>query len=147
VPPPRHRKPTFASSLTPKAERKPRITPESDRDQRPVWLVERMDFDGPWCWKKMDVEALHRVHERLSAFERMTFREIEGRQNHRIPVERLGKEARDRLIEIGIDEYDEVLSLRVTKAERVWGLKAPNGIYLLWWDPAHSVYPMNVADN
>jgi acyl-CoA synthetase (AMP-forming)/AMP-acid ligase II len=90
--PPRHRKPTFANSLTPKAERKPRITPESDRDQRPVWLVERIDFDGPWCWKKMDVEALHRVHERLSAFERMTFREIEGKQNHQIPVERLGKE-------------------------------------------------------
>ena len=145
--PPRHRKPTFANSLTPKVERKPRITPESDRDQRPVWLVERIDFDGPWCWKKMDVEALHRVHERLSAFERMTFREIEGKQNHQIPVERLGKEARDRLMEIGIDEYDEVLSLRVTKAERVWGLKAPNGIYLLWWDPTHSVYPMNVTDN
>lgn len=144
---PRHRKPTVANSLTPKAERKPRITPESDRDQRPVWLVERIDFDGPWCWKKMDVEALHRVHERLSAFERMTFREIEGKQNHQIPVERLGKEARDPLIEIGIDEYDEVLSLRVTKAERVWGLKALNGIYLLWWDPMHSVYPMNITDN
>ncbi|MFL5541345.1 MAG: hypothetical protein ACJ8J0_20320 [Longimicrobiaceae bacterium] len=138
---PRHRKPTFADSLTPKEERKPRVTPESDRERSPVWLVGRLDFDGPWCWKKMDFDALHRVHERLSAFERMTFKEIEGKQNHPIPVERLGKEARDRLIELGIDEYDEVLSLRMTKVERVWGLKAPNGIYLLWWDPTHTVYP------
>lgn len=144
---PRHRKPTFADSLTPKAERKPRATPESDRDRSPVWLVGRIDFDGPWCWTKMDFDALRRVHERLSAFERMTFREIEGKQNHQIPVERLGKEARDRLIELGIDEYDEVLSLRVTRVERVWGLRAPNGIYLLWWDPMHSVYPMNITDN
>ncbi|HET7233370.1 MAG TPA: hypothetical protein VFJ16_25385 [Longimicrobium sp.] len=95
----------------------------------------------------MDVETLHRVHERLCAFERMTFKEIEGKKNHEIPVERLGKEARDRLLELGVDEYDEVLSLRVTKAERVWGLKAPNGIYLLWRDPAHTVYPMNITDN
>jgi|GEM_PF-4439312 len=51
------------------------------------------------------------------------------------------------ILTLGIYEYDEVLSLRVTKAERVWGLKAPVGIDLLWWDPAHSVYPMNVADN
>jgi hypothetical protein len=143
----RHRKPTFADSLTPSAERKPRVAPQSDRDESPVWLLQRMDFDGPWCWKTMDVETLHRVHERLSAFERMTFKEIEGRKNHRIPVERLGSTARQRLVELGIDEYDEVLSLRVTSAERVWGLKAPNGIFLLWWDPAHSVYPMNLADN
>ncbi len=112
-----------------------------------MWLLERMDFDGPWCWKRMDMETLHRVHERLCAFERMTFGEIEGKKNHEIPVERLGREARNRLLELGVDEYDEVLSLRVTKAERVWGLKAPNGIYLLWWDPAHTVYPMNVTDN
>lgn len=144
---PRHRKPSFAQSLAPRDERVPRLTPESDRGQMPVWLFARIDFDGPWCWKRMDIGTLHRVHERLSAFEGMTFSEISGRHNHQIPVERLGKPARERLVELGIDEYDEVLSLRVTKAERVWGLKAPNGVYLLWWDPSHSVYPMNIHDN
>lgn len=95
----------------------------------------------------MDLDAMHRVHKRLTDFERMTFKEIDGKKNHEIPVERLGKEAQTRLLELGIEEYDEVLSLRVTQAERVWGLKAPNGIYLLWWDPAHTVYPMNLAYN
>ncbi|MFL5384630.1 MAG: hypothetical protein ACJ8GN_19070 [Longimicrobiaceae bacterium] len=41
---PRHRKPTFAESLAPKEERKPRATPESDRERSPVWLVGRIDF-------------------------------------------------------------------------------------------------------
>ena len=100
----RHRKPSFADSLAPKGERKPRVAPESDRDDSPVWLLQRIDFDGPWCWKRMDLETLHRVHERLSAFERMTFKEIEGRRNHQIPVERLGKAAQNRLVELGIDE-------------------------------------------
>jgi len=55
-----------------------RLTPESDRDHMPAWLLARIDFDGPWCWKRMGVETMHRVHERLSAFEGMTFKEIDG---------------------------------------------------------------------
>jgi hypothetical protein len=144
---PRHRQPTFAQSLTPREEKKPRVAPGSDRDRTPVWLLGLMDFGGPWCWRKMTLHTLDRVRVRLAAFERMTFKEIEGKKNHEIPVEQLGKMAQDRLIELGIDEYDAVLSLRVTTVERVWGLKAPHGIFLLWWDPAHSVYPMNITDN
>ena len=55
--------------------------------------------------------------------------------------------ARPRTGEDGIEDFDAVLSLRITKAERVWGLKARRGICLLWWDPSHTVYPMNIADN
>lgn len=73
--------------------------------------------------------------------------EIEGRQNHQIPVKQLGKAARDRLMQLGFDDFDSLLSLRVTKTERIWGVKATNGISLLWWDPEHTVYPMNIANN
>ena len=144
---PRHRHAKRDRSLVSGEKLNPPRTSDSDRNRTPVWLAGRMDFDGPWCWKKMDVEALHRVHARLSAFERMTFGEIEGRHNHQIPIEQLAKQARDRLYELGIDDYDSVLSLRITKVERVWGLKDPFGVFLLWWDPDHSVYPMNIADN
>ena len=144
---PRHRQPTFAQSLAPTEDKKPRVATGSDRDRMPVWLLGMMDFGGPWCWWKMDLAAVDRVRERLAALERMTFKEIEGKKSHEIPVEQLGREAQARLLELGIDEYDAVLSLRVTTAERVWGLKAPRGIYLLWWDPAHRVYPMNITDN
>ncbi|HET7233371.1 MAG TPA: hypothetical protein VFJ16_25390 [Longimicrobium sp.] len=44
----RHRKPSFADSLAPREERKPLASAGSDRDRQPVWLLERIDFDGPW---------------------------------------------------------------------------------------------------
>ncbi|MEW5928007.1 MAG: hypothetical protein AB1941_11015 [Gemmatimonadota bacterium] len=143
----RHREPTFAQSLTPPNERRPRVAPGSDRSEKPVWLLQKVDFDGPWCWKKMDIETMLRVWGRLSSFETMTFGEIEGKKNHSIPKEQLCPRAQERLREIELDDYDAVLSLRVTKQERVWGIKTTGGVLLLWWDPEHSVYPMNIADN
>jgi len=67
----RHRKPTFAQSLTPREERKPRVAPGSDRDQGPVWLAGLMDFAGPWSWRTMDLVTVERVRERLAALERV----------------------------------------------------------------------------
>src|SRR4029078_1900316 len=96
----RRRKPGFAQGGTFSGKGRPRFPLDSDRDRKPAWLAGRMDFDRPWCWKKLDVGAGHRVQARLSAFEQMTYGEIEGKQNHEIPVEQLGKEARDRLIEL-----------------------------------------------
>lgn len=95
----------------------------------------------------MDRETMDSVRARLASFESMTFGEIEGKKNHEIPVERLSPEAQARLQELQLDEYDVVLSLRVAKRERVWGIKTPTGVLLLWWDPEHTVYPVNVTDN
>jgi hypothetical protein len=143
----KHRAPTFAQSLIDPGQRKPRVEPGSDRDVKPVWLFQKVDFDGPWCWKKLDVETMLRVWQRLSNFETMTFAEIEGKKSHPIPKERLCAEAQERIRKLELDDYDDVLSLRVTTIERVWGIKTPGGVLLLWWDPEHTVYPMNIADN
>jgi hypothetical protein len=143
----RPKSPTFKDSLAPRPDRQPRLNPGSDRVQKPSWLFAKLDFDGPWCWKRMDTVAALEVCARLAAFESMTWAEIEGKQNHPIPVERLPREAQERLILRGLDDYDSVLSLRITKRGRVWGVKTANGVLLLWWDPEHSVCPMNIADN
>lgn len=144
----RHRLPTFKDSLTPVGERRPRIAAGSDRDDRPTWLLGKLELDGPWGWLAMDAETAARVKERLVGFESMTFGEIEGKKHHEIPRGRLCNEAQARLNGLDLDEsWDLVLSLRVGTRERVWGLKSPSGVLLLWWDPEHTVYPMNITDN
>ena len=93
---PRHRQPTFAQSLAPAEEKRPRAAPGSDRDRTPAWLLALMDFGGPWCWNGLDIATLHRVRERLAALEGMAFKEIVGKKSHEIPVEQLGREAQTR---------------------------------------------------
>lgn len=96
----------------------------------------------------MDPETAFRVKERLVGFESMTFGEIEGKKHHEISRGKLCAEAQARLDALDLDEsWDLVLSLRVATAERVWGLKSASGVLLLWWDPEHTVYPMNITDN
>lgn len=106
-----------------------------------------MDLDGPWSWSLIDAPALRKVRERLGHLERMTFGEIEGHQHHEIPSARLSSEARRRLRDLRLDDFDTVLSLRIGKRERVWGLKSAGGVLLLWWDPRHSVYPVDTTGN
>ncbi len=72
----------------------------------------------------------------------MTWAELlGGKQNHNVSVSDLCKAARQRLEEIGQDDIDELLSLRLSGKERVWGILSEGVCTLLWWDPEHQVCP------
>jgi hypothetical protein len=60
--------------------------------------------------------------------------------NHKMDVGLLEKDARDRLVELRLDDLDELWSLRLSAQERVWGVITLNVFSLLWWDPEHTVY-------
>jgi hypothetical protein len=86
-------------------------------------------------------EDFDRVLAKLQNFESMKWREILGEDHHLIPVERLCKQAQDRLESIRLDDIDEVLSMRVGGLERVIGWRFDGAVYLLWWDPRHEACP------
>jgi hypothetical protein len=56
-------------------------------------------------------------------------------------VGELCKTARDRLEDLRLEDIDELVSLRLGGAERVWGIRDGNVMLLLWWDPEHAVCP------
>jgi hypothetical protein len=102
-----------------------------------------MDLEGPWGWSKVDEETLRKLHRALSQYEANTWGEIAGnRNNHCGPmsVDKLAPAARSRLQEIAQDDVDELFKLKVDHLGRVWGIKDRHILYLLWWDPAHTVY-------
>jgi hypothetical protein len=84
------------------------------------------------------------IREKLASFETMTWREIlldAKKQNHNVSVDKLIKEAQDRLFEIFSEKLDELTSLRLTGKGRIWG-KIDEGVMdLLWWDAEHRVCP------
>ena len=110
----------------------------------PSWRVSRMELADPYGWQKLTIEEARRVIIRLGHFESMTWNEIlvgANKQNHSVSIDGLSKEARNRLEELQLDDLDELLSLRISGEERVWGILQEGVVLVLWWDPEHRVCP------
>src|SRR5262245_19142893 len=106
-----------------------------------------MEMATPWGWSEVDPDTMHRIRNRLAGYESMEWRHILGQQNHSMPVTRLCREAQNRLVALGLDDVDTLYSLRVVQRERIWGILVGSVLRVLWWDPYHEVYPVDVTGN
>lgn len=93
-----------------------------------------------WGWNVIDGGTLHRIRERMSNFETMTFREILRSGSHEIDTWKLCRSATKRMTE-KLLQFDTLMSLRISARERLWGIRTGNIIDLLWWDPEHEICP------
>ena len=96
----------------------------------------------PFGWHEITKEKLTEIRQKLAGFENSTWNDIligAKKQNHFISVTELEPEAQRRLRDLRMDDIDEVLSLRLSGEERVFGVKYDVAISLLWWDPKHLV--------
>lgn len=115
--------------------------------------LRRLDFDGPFGWSSATQECYEQALRRLKELEGLTWREIlndQGKKNHRIERKVIAKVAQQRLDELGLGDSEWVYSFRVTGKFRLWGVREGRDgvtLQLLWCDPEHQVYPMNIADN
>jgi hypothetical protein len=111
---------------------------------KPAWRVSMLEMCDPFGWHLIVKEKVAEIRNKLGEFEKLTWREIlvdQSNRNHAIQVDQLTKEARIRLAELGQDDVDEVISLRLSSRERVFGIKHVEALMLLWWDPDHRVCP------
>ena len=138
-----HKKPKLRTEPEPSKTPKKAGFDENPNRLRPAWRIGRMELRDPFGWHVLDAATLHEIRERLRNFESMTLAEFIGpkKPSHMITVDKLCKDARDRLTALHLDDYEELVSLRVTGAKRIWGIVEHNVIILLWWDPDHQVCP------
>jgi uncharacterized phage-associated protein len=54
----------------------------------------------------------------------------------------LVKEAQNRWIEIGLEEYDTAFRFRFANTVRAWGVRLEGHFYLVWWERHHKIYPV-----
>ncbi len=110
--------------------------------RKPAWRIGQLELVDPFGWHAVSRDDLDRIRQRLASFESMTWSQIlvDGeKQNHSVRVSDLQAYARRRLDELKILQ-DELISLRVTGKERIWGYPAGGGtLTVLWWDPEHQV--------
>lgn len=117
--------------------------PATGNDAYPSWRFSMLDRGGDWGWDEVKSRHLDVLHEKLCSFETMQMGELLGAQkaNKAIPTENLPRKAQKRLEEIERDDEDGLVELRLGGPIRVWGFRRDAVIYLLWWDPHHTVFP------
>jgi hypothetical protein len=128
----------------PEPKKVPRVvSPPGYNHLRPSWRVASMQLVDPYGWHTVDGKTLLYIREKLALFETMTWNEIlvaSKKQNHSIAVADLSPEAQQRLEDLGLG-LDDVVSLRLSGPERVFGYLDNGVLVLLWWDPDHQVCP------
>ena len=129
------------SGASPASTKQPRFETATGKTGRPVWKIGQIDFDGPWCPKRMQKEILLRIINRLKDCERSTWLEIERGGSHPIPVNRIIRDAQRRLQVLKLDDTSDLFSLRLNNLERLWGLRSNDVFSVLWWDPDHQICP------
>jgi len=147
---PKKKRPT--REFDPPAGKRPCSLP-IERAANPSWQFSILDWDGPFGWSNVSGEELRRIHHWMSEIEQLSWREIFAQQSrgnskhHYIPLDRIGKVGRARLETLRQSDIDELFSFRLDEARRIWGIVDRHVFKVLWWDPDHQVYPMNLADN
>lgn len=123
----------------------PRMTVYEDAmKMTPSWRVSFMQRVEPWGWHSVDTNEIQEIHTKLCEYESKTWSEIlvtERYRNHRVECHKLCKDAREQLEALGLDDQEQIVSLRLGSTQRVWGILDHHVLHLLWWDPQHLVYP------
>lgn len=129
---------SLSSSKTPQAESFPDF-----HKLHPAWRIGLLEMCDPFGWHELDKSKLEDIRKRLTALEKLTWKEIlidQNHWNHIIQIGSLTKDARHRLTDLHLDDLDEMVSLRLSWQERIWGFRVEGALTLLWWDPAHNVW-------
>lgn len=143
------------SAVPAQADRVPRRLPSSHapNGQSPMWRLSLLDreYKGSWSWG-VDENTLLKIVALLREMEALTWKEIlnqqtggknrRGARNKFIPTQDLCAEARERLRELNLDEWDELFRFREGNLGRLWGIlmpEHPRVFYPIWWDANHEV--------
>lgn len=97
----------------------------------------------PFGWQSLGRGKTHEIREYLANLESMTWSEIlvgAKKQNHLIPVSDLATPAQRRIEQRRI-AVDELVSLRLSAKERIFGYLEDGVCVVLFWDPRHEICP------
>jgi hypothetical protein len=142
--------PTFKNIVAAVKIPKTVVPKESCYPHKPAWRVALMETVDPYGWHQIDGGKMLEIRAQLAGIEGNTWKDLlvrDAKHNHFIAVEKICPEAQDRLRVLHLDDTDALLTIRIGHLERIWGILELNVLKVLWWDPQHLIYPMNVADN
>jgi hypothetical protein len=111
-----------------------------------VIVFGKLDLGSQWCLTKINADNHMSLLQRIGSLETMTVHEAfsggdpgKDYELARVP----NKAARERLIQLNYDDYDQISRLRISGVGRLYGFRKGDRFYALWWDPNHEIWPSN----
>lgn len=120
--------------------------PDSFERDTIAWQFYRLDNDhAEWGWGKLRAGQWRDLLKHLKVFEGLTWAALKaqaggrrhGTNHHSCLTADFCKEARDRLKELHLDDFDSLFSLRLANTLRLYGVRDGRVLQLLWHDPHH----------
>jgi len=129
---------------TPSLKKEPVFTQGfSFNDHRPSWRVNRLQLIDPYGWHELSLHQIRYIQGKLVEFERKTWNEIlvfAKKQNHSVPVSGLKCPRARKWMRENMPDQEELWSLRLSGAERIWGVYSEGVFNLIFWDPEHLIW-------
>lgn len=146
--------PRFAPART-GATKTPREAGGGSRfSSKVTWCITRADREGAWSWGEprawTEDEWTGVITPKFDKYVQMTWQEIDRatsdsglRMHHGHELSDLVKEAQDRWVAHGLEEYDSIFRFRLGNTLRAWGFIIQAHFHLVWWDRSHLIYPVD----
>jgi len=102
-----------------------------------------LDHDE-WGWKNhLDIKGFFDLLEKhLHRYESTEWHELQRQKScHPLPVEKTVDKAQRRLSD-RCPDIDSLFQVSVGNKRRVWGVRKEDIFYLIWYDPDHTVCPL-----
>lgn len=123
----------------------------SSDGQKVIWLFDDVDKDGMFAFKLDRIEKdsnLKEIFDKLLDYSSMTWSEVKKQthddgksKNHNLDVEKLSKDALDR-VEFKCKENDDsIFSFALQNKLRIIGVRENNFFHVKWYDPNHQFCP------
>ena len=137
-----------ATLTVPQSDKKPR---GEHRGSNFKWRIKHADIThDEWGWCNISITVLVTdIICKLQELEGSTFAQLFDRQLHHHTLDNILPDASSRVKwlfsqkQLQEDQLEEGLfSIRVGSVPRIWGYINGPYYYIIWWDPNHTVYPL-----
>jgi hypothetical protein len=112
-------------------------------DRKAAWRINRLQMVDPYGFHTLSSAEACYIQTKLAEFERKTWNEIftiEKHWNHALSVSQFKCPKARKWMRENMPDQNELWTLRLSGAERIWGVFS-EGVYLVvFWDPKHLIW-------
>lgn len=133
------------------AQKKPILQEGPTDDQLQLWCLKKIDRNGKFGFDVNKEDFEHkRLVEIIIDYTGKTWSEIKSEKHHargrtchhELSPESLSKDAKSRILAMGLDEYaDSLFSMKISSIIRIIGYREGQVFNAVWYDPKHEFCP------